>query len=302
MIKFSDVLLAMPDRFVCRRLDAKFGNQLVVYACKNSADSGCSLTLPHASSKSEVDAQPPPSIAPTSGMDRNSELSASSVPDESQYISAMHQYLLANNHTSRHTSINLARICSVEAICKHKPFKNFRPSEALRLHSHLFHLVNAPDGVVLVYAAVPKAARAGASADLGAAVKQPLRTSYEAPTRRLCSSPADDSQQPSSSFPVAKKRPRDADDCACWLFVRQVHFRATRADLQRFFSQAGEVVDVELICDFRTKKSKGRAYVQMNSTESVAKAVLLSGQLLLGLPCIVAVSNTAPNRSADEKG
>ena len=78
----------------------------------------------------------------------------------------------------------------------------------------------------------------------------------------------------------------------------QVTIRATRDDLEDFFSQAGKVAEVHLIRDTRTKKSKGLAYIEMDSVESVPKALALCGQLVLGLPCIVQASQAERNRDA----
>ena len=73
----------------------------------------------------------------------------------------------------------------------------------------------------------------------------------------------------------------------------QVTIRATRDDLEDFFSQAGKVAEVHLIRDTRTKKSKGLAYIEMDSVESGPKALALCGQLVLGLPCIVQASQSS---------
>ncbi len=78
----------------------------------------------------------------------------------------------------------------------------------------------------------------------------------------------------------------------------QVTIRATRDDLEDFFKQAGKVAEVHLIRDTRTKKSKGLAYIEMDSVESVPKALALCGQLVLGLPCIVQASQAERNRDA----
>lgn len=82
------------------------------------------------------------------------------------------------------------------------------------------------------------------------------------------------------------------------LLCFQVTIRATRDDLEDFFSQAGKVAEVHLIRDTRTKKSKGLAYIEMDSVESVPKALALCGQLVLGLPCIVQASQAERNRDA----
>jgi len=96
----------------------------------------------------------------------------------------------------------------------------------------------------------------------------------------------------------AEKQRRDLDRDLRTVFVSQVTIRATRDDLEQFFGQAGKVAEVHLIRDTRTKKSKGLAYIEMDSVESVPKALALCGQLVLGLPCIVQASQAERNRDA----
>jgi RNA-binding protein 23/39 len=96
----------------------------------------------------------------------------------------------------------------------------------------------------------------------------------------------------------AEKQRRDLDRDLRTVFVSQVTIRATREDLEDFFSQAGKVAEVHLIRDTRTKKSKGLAYIEMDSVDSVPKALALCGQLVLGLPCIVQASQAERNRDA----
>ena len=49
-------------------------------------------------------------------------------------------------------------------------------------------------------------------------------------------------------------------------------------------SSVGQVRDVRVIADPRTKKCKGVAYVEFKAPESVALAIGLTGQKLLGIP------------------
>ena len=55
-------------------------------------------------------------------------------------------------------------------------------------------------------------------------------------------------------------------------------------DLREFMSSVGLVRDVRVIADPRTKKCKGVAYVEFKAPESVALAIGLTGQKLLGIP------------------
>lgn len=69
-------------------------------------------------------------------------------------------------------------------------------------------------------------------------------------------------------------------------------------DLREFMSAVGQVRDVRVIADPRTKKCKGVAYVEFKSPESVALAIGLTGQKLLGIPIQVLPSGAEKNRAA----
>ena len=59
-----------------------------------------------------------------------------------------------------------------------------------------------------------------------------------------------------------------------------------------------QVKDVKLILDNKSHRSKGIAYVEFKEVESVALAIGLSGQRLLGVPIIVQPSHAERNRLA----
>jgi RNA-binding protein 39 len=47
------------------------------------------------------------------------------------------------------------------------------------------------------------------------------------------------------------------------VFAYNLNLRADEKDIFKFFSQAGTVVDVRIISDRNTRKSKGFAYIEM---------------------------------------
>lgn len=47
------------------------------------------------------------------------------------------------------------------------------------------------------------------------------------------------------------------------VFAYNLNLRADEKDIFKFFSKAGTVVDVRIICDRNTRKSKGFAYIEM---------------------------------------
>jgi len=62
------------------------------------------------------------------------------------------------------------------------------------------------------------------------------------------------------------------------VFVSQLVVRAKEKHIKKFFEMAGPVVDVKLIKDKHSGRSKGFGYVEMKNLEDVQKALLLSGQ------------------------
>lgn len=57
------------------------------------------------------------------------------------------------------------------------------------------------------------------------------------------------------------------------LYVGNVPFSATEADLRDLFAQAGEVADCSLVLDRMTSKPRGFAFVEMGSQEAADKAI-----------------------------
>ena len=80
----------------------------------------------------------------------------------------------------------------------------------------------------------------------------------------------------------------------------RVHLNANERDIYEFFVKAnvGRVRDVRLIKDTKTGKSKGVAYVEFYTPESVLLAMALTNQPLLGLPLIIQASQAEINRQA----
>ena len=57
------------------------------------------------------------------------------------------------------------------------------------------------------------------------------------------------------------------------LYVGNLSFNTTEADLRAHFSQAGSVVKAELVTDKFTSKSRGFAFVEMGTQEEANKAI-----------------------------
>jgi RNA-binding protein 23/39 len=79
----------------------------------------------------------------------------------------------------------------------------------------------------------------------------------------------------------------------------QLSQRTRARDLEEFFSSVGKVRDVRLITCNKTKRFKGISYVEFKDPESVALALGLSGQRLLGIPIVVQHTQAEKNRLAN---
>lgn len=79
------------------------------------------------------------------------------------------------------------------------------------------------------------------------------------------------------------------------VFAYNLNVKADERDLFEFFSVAGQVVDIRLIMDKNTKRSKGLAYVELATQEGVFNAVALTGQMLLGQAVMVKASEAEKN-------
>lgn len=82
------------------------------------------------------------------------------------------------------------------------------------------------------------------------------------------------------------------------IFVCQIHPKCDERDIFEFFSNVGKVIDIQLIRDNRTFKSKGLCYVEFEDKSSVAHALSLSGQSLGGFPVSVQLTQAERNRAA----
>ena len=75
------------------------------------------------------------------------------------------------------------------------------------------------------------------------------------------------------------------------LFVRNLSFDTTDADLAELFSKHGEVVSAKIVLDRDTNQSRGFAFVEMSSQTSAEAAVTgLNGVELGGRSIHVAIS------------
>jgi RNA recognition motif-containing protein len=82
------------------------------------------------------------------------------------------------------------------------------------------------------------------------------------------------------------------------LFVGGIAWASTEDSLKQFFSQVGEVVEVKIIKDRQTGKSKGFGFVTMATAEEAEKAINeLNNQDLDGRK--LRVSEALPQKKAE---
>lgn len=84
-----------------------------------------------------------------------------------------------------------------------------------------------------------------------------------------------------------QERLKNVDDYT--VFVSGIHPKVQDRDLFEFFSYVGQVEDIQVVKDPRTRKSKGLSYVEFREKDSVHKAVALTGQLICGYPVTVEI-------------
>ena len=84
------------------------------------------------------------------------------------------------------------------------------------------------------------------------------------------------------------------------LYVGNLAFQTTEPDLQSAFSAHGSVLEVKVVMDRDTGRSRGFAFVTMNSSNEAQKAISeLNGSMLDGRPLRV---NEAEERNARSGG
>ena len=100
---------------------------------------------------------------------------------------------------------------------------------------------------------------------------------------------------------AAKRQAEEAQRDDCTVLVVKLHIKADEYDVYKFFSSAGvgKVRDVKVIRDTKTGKSKGVAYVEFYTPDSVLKSMTLSGQMINGQAISVQPSQAEKNRAAN---
>ncbi|KAL8715597.1 MAG: hypothetical protein Q9220_000933 [cf. Caloplaca sp. 1 TL-2023] len=82
------------------------------------------------------------------------------------------------------------------------------------------------------------------------------------------------------------------------VFVQQLAARLRTKELIGFFEKVGSVKEAQIVKDRVSGRSKGVGYVEFKQEESVALAIQLTGQKLLGIPIIAQLTEAEKNRQA----
>ncbi|HOX02431.1 MAG TPA: RNA-binding protein [Candidatus Paceibacterota bacterium] len=87
------------------------------------------------------------------------------------------------------------------------------------------------------------------------------------------------------------------------LFIGNLSYQTRENDLRDYFSQAGEIVAVNLMLDKFTGKSRGFAFVEFASKEDAAKAVeMFHSKDFQGRPLTVNVARPREERPPSRSG
>ena len=79
--------------------------------------------------------------------------------------------------------------------------------------------------------------------------------------------------RPASSEGRSSRKPESVEVTTPRLYVGNLSFDATESDLSELFNGVGQVVTAEVVSHKQTQRSKGFAFVQMQTTEEAKRAV-----------------------------
>jgi len=97
---------------------------------------------------------------------------------------------------------------------------------------------------------------------------------------------------------ISKRYKKVADRNKRTVFSGNVHPKVEEFEVFEFFSEAGKVVDIQLIRDPRSSRSKGMCYIEFEEINSVQIALSLSGRQLGGYPIMVQLTQGEKNIAA----
>ncbi|KAI9681088.1 MAG: hypothetical protein M1817_002369 [Caeruleum heppii] len=97
---------------------------------------------------------------------------------------------------------------------------------------------------------------------------------------------------------TASPQPTEDERDRRTVFVQQLAARLRTKELINFFEKVGPVKEAQIVKDRVSGRSKGVGYVEFKQEPSVALAIQLTGQKLLGIPIIAQLTEAEKNRQA----
>ncbi|KAL2822335.1 hypothetical protein BDW59DRAFT_149495 [Aspergillus cavernicola] len=139
--------------------------------------------------------------------------------------------------------------------------------------------------------------------------RSPVDDRYYRPSGRARRDERDDERRPRRERDTRKRsRSRSRDNKTPELnederdrrtiFVQQLAARLRSKELISFFEKVGPVKEAQIVKDRVSGRSKGVGYVEFKDESSVAPAIQLTGQKLLGIPIIAQLTEAEKNRQA----
>ncbi|KAL3481965.1 hypothetical protein BJX99DRAFT_217889 [Aspergillus californicus] len=138
--------------------------------------------------------------------------------------------------------------------------------------------------------------------------RSPIDDRYYRPSGRSRRDERDDDRRPRRERETRKRSPSKSRDKTPELnederdrrtiFVQQLAARLRTKELIAFFEKVGPVKEAQIVKDRVSGRSKGVGYVEFKDESSVAPAIQLTGQKLLGIPIISQLTEAEKNRQA----
>lgn len=103
--------------------------------------------------------------------------------------------------------------------------------------------------------------------------------------------------------PRQPRKPESVEVTSPRLYVGNLSFDATESDLFDLFSGAGSVTNIEVVSNKHTQRSKGFAFVQMQSIEEALRAVeVLHDKEYMGRKLVVSGAKAMDERRSETNG
>ncbi len=113
--------------------------------------------------------------------------------------------------------------------------------------------------------------------------------------------PARNGSANGASSPRTTRKPESVEVTTPRLYVGNLSFEATESDLFELFNGVGEVQNAEVVTYKHNQRSKGFAFVQMNTVEEAQRAVTeLHDKDFLGRKLLVSGAKSSEHHSASE--